>query len=89
MLIVFCAVQLSQPRFQDCLDGTQMEGDGQQQGSDHFAVPAQLNSYTLCPCCVEDTNVEFVPTQHVKERLAAAGLGGKRVKFRGRYHDIS
>lgn len=47
------------------------------------AAPVQLHSYTHLFCCLDDKNVELVPNRCVKQRLAAAGLGEKRLTFQG------
>lgn len=45
--------------------------------------PAQLHSYTHLFCCLVDKNADLVPNRNAKYRLAAAGLGEKRLTFRG------
>ncbi|KAF4109286.1 hypothetical protein G5714_010359 [Onychostoma macrolepis] len=47
------------------------------------AAPVQLHSCTHLFCCLDDKNVELVPNRCVKQRLAAAGLGEKRLTFQG------
>jgi len=47
------------------------------------APPAQVHSYTHCFCCIDDKNASLVPNRYTKDRLAAAGLGEKRLTFQG------
>jgi len=47
------------------------------------AAPAQVHSYTHCFCSIEDKNASLVPNRYTKDRLAAAGLGEKRLTFQG------
>nr|XP_023666598.1 uncharacterized protein LOC111843331 isoform X2 [Paramormyrops kingsleyae] len=64
------------------LFGPYMQGGRRSTGRRHLAVPA-LSSYTHTFCCLDEKNVDVVPTRNGKERLAAAGLGEKRLTFKG------
>lgn len=52
-------------------------------GRQTLSGPAHLHSYTHLFCCLEDMNAALVPNRYAKERLAAAGLGEKRLTFKG------
>lgn len=47
-----------------------------------LGVPA-LSSYTHSFFCLDNKSADLVPNRYAKERLASAGLGGKRLTFQG------
>ncbi|MGL5155666.1 MAG: hypothetical protein ACRC9H_12190, partial [Aeromonas veronii] len=43
-------------------------------------------SFTHNFCCLDDKNADLVPSRCAKDRLLSAGLGEKRVTFRGMHY---